>query len=263
MAVETVATVKPCRIEVRFHVPVHLLVLFEDGVRKEGLTWIEGLPRSDLRNCKNKLLFVPSGHEYFDWQEPSHPGRAVYIYIDPAVLPLETADGSLPPRMFFEDADLQNIALKLKALAEGTETVDRRYCEALGVVLMHELVRVGSGKARTEPPIRGGLAGWQQRAAANYVEEHVAEQIPLATLAQVARLSPFHFSRAFKQTFGVPPHRFHMHRRIERAKSLLSDHDASVTEVGMAVGFGETSSFSTAFRKATGVTPSRFQRSIG
>ena len=91
--------------------------------------------------------------------------------------------------------------------------------------------------------------------------KHVADEIPLATMALLARPSPYHFSRAFKQTFGIPPHRFHLHRRIERAKSLLRSPAASITSVGMAVGFSEASAFSTAFRKATGMTPTGFQRS--
>ena len=66
------------------------------------------------------------------------------------------------------------------------------------------------------------------------------------------RLSPFYFCRAFKQSFGLPPHRYHNGRRIERAKSLLAKPASSVTEIGMTVGFSETSSFSAAFRKATG-----------
>jgi AraC family transcriptional regulator len=110
-------------------------------------------------------------------------------------------------------------------------------------------------------PSRGGLAGWQQRAVAKYIEEHLAHPIPLGTVAAIARLSPFHFSRAFKQSFGMPPRRYHLYRRIERAKSLLADPAVSITEVGMALGFCETSSFSTAFRKVTGVTPTGFQRS--
>jgi AraC family transcriptional regulator len=240
--------------------------LFEEGARKDGLTCVEGLPRSGVRSYKGKLAFVPAGHEYYDWQEPARLTQAAYFYFDPAALLLvsETghADVSLPPRLFFEDQGLWDIAIRLKSLVEGPEAVDRLYCESLGVVLAHELVRLGSGGTRVEIPVRGGLAGWQQRAVAGYIEEHVADQISLATLAQHARLSPYHFSRAFKQTFGMPPHRFHTHRRIERAKSLLANAAASVTSVGMEVGFCETSSFSTAFRKATGVTPSGFQRSV-
>jgi AraC family transcriptional regulator len=74
------------------------------------------------------------------------------------------------------------------------------------------------------------------------------------------RLSPFHFSRAFKQSFGVPPHRFHSHRRIERAKALLADRDMSVTRVGVVLGFSSSSSFTMAFRKVAGMTPSEYRR---
>jgi AraC family transcriptional regulator len=263
MAVETVSATELCRLEVRYHGPAHLLILFEEGARKEGHICIEGIPRSGLRNHRNKLVFVPAGHEYFDWQESSRLSRTTYFCFDPAVLPLEPAGerepAPLPALVFFDDAGLRDIAIRLQSLVVATEPIDRVYCESLGVVLAHELVRVCSGAART--PFKGGLAGWQQRAVAMYIEEHVANPIPLGTLAEIARLSPFHFSRAFKQTFGMPPHRFHTHRRIERAKSLLADPTATVTAVGMAVGFSETSSFSTSFRKMTGETPTSFQRS--
>jgi AraC family transcriptional regulator len=265
MAAETTKVTESCKIEVRFHAPVHLLALFEEGARSDGFTYVEGLPQSALRNYRRKLVFVPSGHEYYDWQQPSGLTRAAYFYFDPQLLESGAgrADLSFAPRLFFEDAGLWDIAIRLKALVEGSEPIDRLYCESLGVVLAHELERLGSGGTRVQSPIRGGLAGWQQRAVAGYVEEHLADQISLATLAQLARLSPYHFSRAFKQTFGMPPHRFHTHRRIERAKSLLAANvAASVTSVGLAVGFSETSSFSAAFRKATGVTPTGFQRSI-
>jgi AraC family transcriptional regulator len=265
MAAETTRAAELRRIEVRFRAPVHLLVLFEEGVRRAGLTHIEGLPPSGLHNLKGKLVFVPSGHEYYDWQEPSRPSRAAYFYFDPSMLPSNSAVGraavSLAPRLFFEDTGVWEIAIRLKALIEGPGAIDRLYCESLGVVLAHELLAFGSGGGRVEPAVRGGLAGWQQRVVASYIEENVADEITLATMAQLARLSPYHFSRAFKQTFGMPPHRFHMHRRIERAKSLLRSPVASVTSVGMALGFSEPSAFSTAFRKATGMSPTGFRRS--
>jgi len=75
-------------------------------------------------------------------------------------------------------------------------------------------------------------------------------------MARLVDLSPYHFARAFKQSFGVPPHRYHIERRIARAKELLSGN--SVTEVAMAVGFAETSSFSTVFRRATALREANF-----
>jgi AraC family transcriptional regulator len=261
MAVEIVDPSDVCRLEVRYHGPAHLLILFEESARNEGPACIEERARLRLRNHKSKLLFVPAGREYYDFKESSTFGRATYFHFDPSGLPSQSAGGrvSLPAQLFVEDAGLRDIAIKLRSLVEATEPIDRVYCESLGVVLAHELVRVCSGATRTT--LKGGLAGWQQRAVANYIEEHIADQISLATLADIARLSSFHFSRAFKQTFGMPPHRFHTHRRIECAKSLLTDSTASITAVGIVVGFSDTSSFSTAFRKVTGGTPTSFQRS--
>jgi AraC family transcriptional regulator len=230
-----------------------------------GFTFVEGLPQSELRNCRGKLVFVPSGHEYFDEREPSGVTRVTYIHFDPAALPVnpDLGPGEMPfaPRLFFEDSGLWDTAIKLKALIESPQASDRLYRESLGVVLAHEIMRLGSAVPRIEPPVRGGLAGWQQGAVTRHIEEHLDEQIPLATLAQIARLSPYHFCRAFKQSFGIPPHRFHMRRRIERAKSLLAK-SASVTSVGMALGFSETSSFTAAFRRVTGLTPTGYQRTV-
>jgi hypothetical protein len=88
---------EPRKIEVRFHAPVHLLALFEEGARSDGFTCVEGLPRSALRNYRRKLVFVPSGHQYYDWQEPSSLTRAAYFYFDPAVLLLESGTGRAEP----------------------------------------------------------------------------------------------------------------------------------------------------------------------
>jgi AraC family transcriptional regulator len=91
-----------------------------------------------------------------------------------------------------------------------------------------------------------------------FIEAHLSETISLSTLSELAQLSPYHFARAFKHTVGMPPHRYHMNRRVERAKALLAAR--SVTEVAMAVGFAETSSFSSSFRRVTGMSPSEFRR---
>jgi AraC family transcriptional regulator len=201
---------------------------------------------------------VPAGHAYREWHEPCAAMRVVYVYVDPAAMP---ASPPLAPRMAFEDAALADTALKLGRLIDDTDFDDDHYLEALGTVLTHELVRL-TATSRSEALAKGGLAAWQQRAVTVYIEEHLAEPISLCTLARLVGLSPYHFCRAFKQSVGLPPHRYHSNRRIERAKHLLAQPTASVTDIGRIVGYGETSSFTTAFHKATGITPTAYRRTL-
>jgi AraC family transcriptional regulator len=127
-------------------------------------------------------------------------------------------------------------------------------------VLIHELFRLDRAKAVNERPVRGGLPGWQQKRVAEFIEEHLAEHIPLAALAELVDLSLYHFARAFTQSFGMPPHRYHWARRMDRARGLLRMPALSVTQIGSRIGFCETSSFTRAFRKSTGLTPSEYRR---
>ena len=116
--------------------------------------------------------------------------------------------------------------------------------------------------SETPAAFRRRTSGYSEAVEA-HIDAHVGAAISLAELARLARLSTYHFCRAFKQSFGVPPHRYHMLRRIERAKELLARRTQSVTEIALTVGYGETSSFTAAFRKATGLTPSAYRRSLG
>jgi AraC family transcriptional regulator len=79
-------------------------------------------------------------------------------------------------------------------------------------------------------------------------------------LAAVARLSPFHFARQFKEATGLPPHQYVISRRVERAKQLLQEGaELSLAEVAAHVGFSDQSQFSHHFKRHVGVTPGRFQ----
>jgi AraC-like DNA-binding protein len=215
---------------------------------------------------RRKLVFVPAGHKYRDWGEPRIRTRVTYFYFDPAALAinadLSVTELPFSPRLFFEDNGLWDLALKLTTSMEGDGSVHRPYVEALGVLMAHELIRLHTGEPAAKHEVRGGLAAWQERTVVAYIEDHLAEPISLATLAQLARLSAYHFSRAFKQSFGRPPHRYHTSRRIERAKALLAKPAQSVTEIGFTMEFSEASSFTAAFRRETGLTPSSYRRSF-
>jgi AraC family transcriptional regulator len=257
MAAEIIEYASHQRAEIRFTGPVHLLALCERGQRREGKSTVEGLLSSEVREMTGTLSFVPAGHNYRETFMSNHSARIVYFYLD--VAKLQAFDLNTP-RLLFEDPTLLDTALKLTKVVEGLSKQDHPYLDALGRVLVQELRRLHCGCGQIRPQARGGLAAWQQRVVAAYVDEHLADEIPLATLAQMARLSSFHFCRAFKQSFGVPPHRYHIARRIEHAKALLVNSGMSVTEIGLETGFKETSSFSATFRKLTGITPTGYSR---
>ena len=266
MHVETVQVMRHMPFEYGFRAPCHLLIAAELAERYDGETFIEGLPRSTMRDFTQKLTFVPAGHDFRGWQKPRALTRTTYFYIDPrgplADPALRFGEIEFKPRLFFYDRDLWETALKLKSQVENPSSMHRQYAEALGVVLTHELVRINGDAGLRAPLSRGGLAPWQQKRVAEYIEERVADDIPLATLAELARLSPYHFSRSFKRSFGMPPHRYHAHRRMERAKQLLANRELSVTAISLEIGFSDTSTFTAAFHRLTGQTPSHYRRNL-
>src|SRR4051794_20806115 len=89
MAAEIVQMTRRERVDVRYRGPAHLLIVVEQGVRSAGETSIEGLPSSTLRDLRRKMTFVPAGHRFHEWQQPSLLSRATYVYFDPTRLPLE------------------------------------------------------------------------------------------------------------------------------------------------------------------------------
>jgi AraC family transcriptional regulator len=263
VAVEIVHDNRRGRIDYRYCSSRHMLVVHERGVRHDGCTLIEGLPKSTLQDCSGKLVFVPAGHKYHDWHEPRTLSRVVFFYFNPiqlAISPLGYSRMSLSPRIFFEDNAIMQTALKLATLIEGGDSDHRQYLEALGVVLSHELVRINKATQRAELRPSGGLAAWQRRKAVAYIEEHLAEPISLEALARLVGLSACYFCRAFRQSLGMPPQRYQLSQRIERAKTLLAKRAASVTDISLTVGYNDTSAFCTAFRRATGLTPSAYRR---
>jgi enoyl-CoA hydratase/carnithine racemase/AraC-like DNA-binding protein len=264
MAAESLQCTRQGRIKYRFHAPLHLLVAYERGERRDGETFVEGLPPSKLRNLARKLTLVPAGHEYHEWHEPVGCTHLIHFYFDPAKLNIYSkigiADVSFTPRLFFEDTAVWLTVLKLMSLVESQTSGDRLYFEALGALLVCELIRLNRGMPSVQPQVRGGLAAWQQRIVTTFIEEHIADRIPLPVLAQLVHLSQYHFCREFKQSFGMPPHRYQTNRRIEQAKLLLTKPAVSMTDVGLTVGFSSSNEFSKVFRKVTGFTPRAYHR---
>ncbi len=106
----------------------------------------------------------------------------------------------------------------------------------------------------------GGLAGHKRKKVLEYIHFNLDQRISVQDLATLSSLSEFHFSRAFKQTFGVTPHRYLVVQRIEKAKDLLTASSLSLSEIAGLVGYGRPETLHRAFRAEGLPPPQKFRK---
>lgn len=98
------------------------------------------------------------------------------------------------------------------------------------------------------------------RRARDRMDRAYAEPLTVAELAAEACMSAGHFQRAFRRAYGETPHAHLMGRRVERAQHLLRSSELTVTEVCHLVGASSLGSFSAAFTRIVGMTPTAYRR---
>ena len=108
--------------------------------------------------------------------------------------------------------------------------------------------------------VRGGLAPWQVRRAKEILCANLDGSVPLKDVARECRLSVSHFSRAFRRTMGMAPHKWLLSRRVEVAKERLRDHQLSLLEVALACGFADQSHLTRVFTCMVGLSPGAWRR---
>jgi AraC-like DNA-binding protein len=118
----------------------------------------------------------------------------------------------------------------------------------------------GYDKPAAVRPPRGGLAPWQVRKLTAYIETHLGSGIAIADLAALAKLSTFHFCRAFRQSLNETPRTYVMRRRVERAQGLMFHPDASLARIAIDCGFADQAHFNKVFRRIVGESPGAWRR---
>jgi AraC family transcriptional regulator len=121
------------------------------------------------------------------------------------------------------------------------------------------MLAIEAGKPVLKQVYRGGLADWQVKRTTEALSGGYGN-FDLTTLADSVGLSPYHFARAFKQSTGLPPHRYQIMLRIERAKDLLANSALPISDVAAAVGYDDQGQLARLFRREVGVTPSRYRQ---
>src|SRR5262245_47307110 len=240
----------------------HSLLLFlqtptEFEARSEGISRVVPPPAGSV-------LVVPAGSPaWWRWGRHSdslhvflEPGLVARVAaeafdLDPARASIRPLDGLYLPQL---RAALGAVNDELAADAPG----GRLAGEALANLLAVQLLRHMAAPSRPERGRDGALPRGDLRAVVEYVEEHLDAGLTLAEMAAAAHLSVYHFARQFKAASGLPPHRYVILRRVERARELLrQDRDISLAEVAARAGFSDQSQFSHHFKRLVGVTPGR------
>lgn len=167
------------------------------------------------------------------------------------------------PAFAIKDDVVANLAFMLGAEAQANGPNGSLYGEGLGTALVaHLLRRHGLVPQHVLRGVHALSAGELQRVK-QHIEENLDADLSLQGLADLLGINIYRFVRSFKQSTGVPPHRYVLERRIAQSRLLLADPNMTLVEVALRSGFSSQSHFSTAFRKLTNITPGRYRKALG
>ncbi|MFV8754126.1 helix-turn-helix transcriptional regulator [Nannocystaceae bacterium ST9] len=203
------------------------------------------------------LLIGRPGDEYTCTHEHHACGdECLSFHLDPALVetigdsPRAWQLGAAPPR-----PELMVLGELAGAVADQRSDVG---LDEVGLAFAARFVALASER---EPTRELARAIDRRRAvhAAMWIDAHASEPIDLDASAAEVGLGSYHFLRLFARVVGVTPHQYLVRCRLRHAARLLADDDRSITEVALAVGFGDLSNFVRTFHRAAGVSPRRFR----
>lgn len=155
------------------------------------------------------------------------------------------------------------LALLIRGLGEAVERGDRGPVTGpLGDALVARLADAMLARVPVVQVDGGGLAAWRLRRVEGFAGANLGRTIRLAELAQVAGLSTFHFSRAFRQTTGHAPQAWLLRQRLERAQELLAGGGLPLPDAAIEAGFCSHAHLTATFRRLLGTTPSAWRATL-
>ncbi len=166
------------------------------------------------------------------------------------------------PLLGVRDPQIERIGFSLKAEVEADCLVGGKlYAESLANALAIHLIRDHSSLGRkTTRKIpgeehNGGLSKRSLKSAIDYIGDNLQKDLTLPEIAGAAHMSPYHFSRLFKESTRLTPHQYVIERRVQRAKELLSSSTLSTAEIALSCGFANQSHLNRHVKRLFGVNP--------
>jgi AraC family transcriptional regulator len=209
----------------------------------------------------NHISLLPDGVRAWHCVERMGYCRYLLIHFDADRLASGKAEHlQFEPRLMFSDSTIWRYGQLIAQECARPSMLSDAYGESLSLTLFLFLARLNGDTAREPRQYR--LAPWQLGKVTDFMRAHLAKTLELSELAAISGLSNSHFSRAFKGSTGLPPHRWQLNLRVEQACSMLVDATASLADVACATGFTDQSHFSRIFTKIVGTTPGAWRREI-
>lgn len=167
-----------------------------------------------------------------------------------------------PPGIGAHDEVMRSLTTAIIPAFANPDQASRLFIEHITLAVSAHLAQTYGGMA-VGRAASGGLAPWQERRAKEIIDANLCGEIPLSWLAQECGLSTGHFSRAFRRSTGVAPHRWLLQRRVEVARDMLRTSGLPLCDVALACGFADQSHFTRVFRDHTGTSPGSWRRHAG
>jgi len=165
---------------------------------------------------------------------------------------------AITPQLHVRDPQIEHIAWAIKAELETSTPAGRLYADSLGLALAaHLLRRYASGGRQREAR---GLSERRVRRVVEYIHEHLAQDLALTELAELANVSQSHFKVLFKRALGVPVHDYVIRARVDYALGLLLKDDVALSEIALRAGFANQSHMALWVRRITGKSPGSLRK---
>jgi len=165
------------------------------------------------------------------------------------------------PRTELHDPLVSQIALTIaNQIDDGV--LDSILADALSTALAVRILRYYVDPSAIQLAPSSGLSRERLQRVRDYIEAHLDDRLTLTDLAGVACLSPYHFSRSFKQAVGVGPQRYVLQRRLKRARTLMRRTNQPLAWIAQESGFSDQSHLTSVFRRETGLTPGQFRAAL-
>ena len=158
-----------------------------------------------------------------------------------------------------DDDVVRHIGAAVRAALQRPAEVNQLFTDHMMLALTAHVAQAYGG-LRIAEQSRGGLAPWQVRRACERLESDLGGKTSLQEIAADFGLSASHFSRGFRISTGLPPHRWLLRQRVSAAKQLMTVRDLSLSEIAISAGFANQSHFTRVFSSVVGISPGAWRR---